>query len=89
MQVQPSSLKLINFKAKWGSCDKLKNIKLNWRICMLPDTVLYYLIVHELAHILEFNHSIKFWQVVEKYCKDYKILRKELKKYDFLTNLYR
>lgn len=89
MQVQPSSLKLINFKAKWGSCDKLKNIKLNWRVYMLPDSLLYYLLVHELAHIIELNHSNKFWQVVEKYCKSYKQLRKELKNYDFLTNLYR
>ena len=89
MQVQYSSLKLVNFKAKWGSCDRQKNIKLNWRVSMLPEHIIYYLLVHELAHTVEFNHSANFWKVVERYCKDYKSLRKQLKKYDFLTNLYR
>lgn len=68
-----------NQKTRWGSCSGLKNLSFNWRLVMAPLQVIDYLVVHELAHLMEMNHSGKFWQIVENFCPDYKIHRKWLK----------
>ncbi len=86
---QPSSLSLCDFKARWGSCDAAGNIKLNWRLMMLPPNLRDYVLIHELAHLKEMNHSAAFWKEVQKLCPDYRERRKALKDYSFLTLLYR
>lgn len=68
----------------WGSCSVDHNLNFNYRLGMLPVQIADYVIVHELCHILQMNHSSKFWDEVEKYCPNYKALRKELKTYHFL-----
>lgn len=85
----PQSVALNDFKARWGSCDVSGNIKLNWRLTMLPPPLRDYVLIHELCHLKEMNHSAAFWRLVVRYCPNYKILRKELKSYAFLTLLYR
>ena len=51
-------------KYSWGSCTREGNLSFNWRIVQAPTVVMNYIIVHELAHVLEPNHSHKFWNIV-------------------------
>lgn len=70
-----------NQKNKFGNCSKEKNISLNWRLIKAPMSVLDYIIVHELIHTLEMNHSKKFWSLVRAYYPDYKDAIEWLEKY--------
>ena len=66
-------------KTRWGSCSEQKNLNFNWRLVMAPLAVLDYVVVHELMHLLELNHSKRFWALVEGVCPDYKAHRDWLK----------
>lgn len=66
-------------KTRWGSCSRKGNLNFNYKIALLEERVADYIIVHELCHIREFNHSQKFWDLVAKTMPDYKNLRKKLK----------
>ncbi len=86
--LQFNGVQIKSFKSRWGSCDGGNNISFNYRIFMLPDHIQYYIIVHELCHTLQHNHSDKFWKLVEVWAPDYKRVKKDLRGYDFLTRLY-
>lgn len=73
-----------NHKTLWGSCSKKGNLNFNYRIILLPQKLADYIIVHELCHLQEFNHSKKFWDLVAITVPDHKLLRAELKQ----TGLY-
>ena len=79
MGVQPSQLKLSDAKKRWGSCSGRRSINLNWRLIMLEDRLIEYVVVHELAHLIELNHSPKFWDVVERVLPDHAELRRRLR----------
>ena len=64
-----------NQKSCWGSCSRHNNLNFNYKILLLPSTLADYLIVHELCHLKEFNHSIKFWHLVAQAIPDYKARR--------------
>lgn len=64
---------------RWGSCSKLGNLNFNYRLCLVDPKILDYVVVHELCHLQEFNHSKYFWALVAKKIPDYKNLRKQLK----------
>lgn len=81
---KPISFKICSSTRIWGSCDIKNNIKLNWKLIILPEELQDYVIYHELAHTKEMNHSKKFWGEVEKMCPNYKKCRESLKKYSFL-----
>lgn len=66
-------------KSRWGSCSKKGNLNFNYKIIYLPEKYLNYIIVHELCHLREFNHSKKFWDLVGRKIPDWKILRKEFR----------
>ena len=66
------SIKVKHYKRRWGSCDHLGKLSFNWRIIMTPESVLDYVVVHELAHLLEFNHSARFWHIVETHMPNWK-----------------
>lgn len=87
--LSPADVQVRDFKARWGSCDARGVIKLNWRLSMLPAHLRDYVIVHELCHLRELNHSPRFWQEVARICPQYRACRKELKDFSFLTVLYR
>ena len=73
------SLKIRRMTTRWGVCNrKLKTITLNSRLIEFSIDKLDYVVVHELSHFVHFDHSKNFWNVVSKYCKDYKKIRKEL-----------
>jgi len=79
MELEPTAIKINNAKSTWGSCSSKKSINFSWRLVMADDDVIDYVIVHELAHILEPNHSARFWAIVESYIPDYKERRARLK----------
>ncbi len=59
-------------KSIWGSCSKRKNINISTRLLFAPDDILEYVCIHELAHLIEFNHSERFWKLVETAMPEYK-----------------
>jgi predicted metal-dependent hydrolase len=67
-------------KTRWGSCSHLGNLNFNWRLVMAPLPVMDYIVAHELLHLVEANHSKKFWALVENICPDYRACREWLKK---------
>ncbi len=67
-----------NQKSRWGSCSKTGTISFNYKIALLPPHLADYIIVHELCHLGEMNHSSKFWSLVAKTMPDYVRLRREL-----------
>ena len=74
--VNPKSINIKDFKARWGSCSIEGDIDFHWKIMMAPNRVVDYVVVHELCHLLEHNHSPKFWKHVERIIPDY-VERKE------------
>ena len=73
-------LKVRSMKTRWGVCNRKDNsVTLNLELIKKDHKYLNYVIVHELSHFVYFDHSKKFWTTVEKYCPDYKRVRKELR----------
>lgn len=82
------SIKIISSKTKWGMCDSTKNLYFNYKLLMLPPDLIDYVIIHELCHTKELNHSKNFWRLVEKNLSDYKECTKLIKESNFLIKLY-
>lgn len=78
--VNYNKISVKKLKSKRWSCSSNKNISLNLSLIHLPEKFLSYVIIHEVCHLLEMNHSKNFWSLVEKLCPDYKNIRKEMKK---------
>ena len=87
--MMPADVSVRDFKARWGCCDADGRIRLNWRLVMLPPVLREYVLIHELCHLKEMNHSAAFWKLVGKHCGDYRQRRRLQKKYSFLTRMYR
>ncbi|MDD4126059.1 MAG: SprT family zinc-dependent metalloprotease [Methanomicrobium sp.] len=68
-------------KSRWASCSSRGALNFNLRIAALPPNLRDYIIIHELAHITEHNHSKNFWNIVRNFCPNYKSYRKELSEY--------
>lgn len=66
--------------SRWGSCSSQKNLNFNWRLAFAPVKVLDYVVVHELSHTVEMNHSSRFWDLVAKVMPDYKLSEVWLKR---------
>lgn len=69
-----------NSRSRWGSCSTKKNLNFNYKIVFLPENFLNYIVVHELCHLGEFNHSKRFWNLVEKTMPDYKEVKNKIRK---------
>ena len=74
-----NSFSVRSFKRRLGSCDNKKNISFNWKIIFMPKQIIDYVIIHELCHIIHFNHSKLFWKEVSNFCPDYKIHKSWIK----------
>jgi len=79
MNVTPRSVTVKDYKARWGSCSTSGDITYNWKIIMAPHRIVDYVVVHELAHLLEHNHSDKYWKHVENMMTDFRERREWLK----------
>jgi predicted metal-dependent hydrolase len=66
-------------RSRWGSCSPRGDISLNWRLVTMPDAVRDYVILHELAHLREPNHSRRFWRVMSRICPDWREARRWLR----------
>ncbi|MGQ9820013.1 MAG: M48 family metallopeptidase [Candidatus Kapaibacteriales bacterium] len=89
MKVKYNYLHLSNAKTRWGSCSKNNRISLNWRLIMMPQSVIEYIVIHELAHILYPNHSKAFYKFVEEFCPNYKQQQRLLRDLSFLIKAFR
>ncbi len=79
MAVSYRNITLKEQKTRWGSCSALGNLNFNWKLLLMDPRLLDYVVVHELAHLREMNHSPAFWKIVETYIPDYKERRRALK----------
>jgi predicted metal-dependent hydrolase len=81
MSVTPQQIKLSSARTQWGSCTSKGVVRLNWQLVKMPLHLIDYVVVHELAHLVEMNHSAAFWRVVEAARPDYEKCRTELRSY--------
>lgn len=72
--------RLSQAKTRWGSCNSRGIISLNWRLIQLPLHLIDYVVAHELAHLIEMNHSKAFWEVVGRAYPEYRVMREELRR---------
>jgi len=79
MGLTPSAIKINSAKTRWGSCSSKKSINFSWRLIMANDEAIDYVIIHELAHLIEMNHSPRFWGIVEAVLPDYRKHKAHLK----------
>lgn len=73
-----------NQRSRWGSCSRRGTVSLNWRLIQVPPYVRDYLLLHELMHLREMNHSHRFWREVERVCPDYAAAERWLKQHSDL-----
>lgn len=76
---------VVDQSKRWGSCDTRGRIRLNWRLIMAPMPLVDYVIAHEACHVLEHNHSSRFWRSLETIMPDYEV---RLRKLDRLGHLF-
>jgi len=74
-------IQIRNQKSRWGSCSGKGNLNFNYKIVFLPDELIDYIIVHELCHRGEMNHSRKFWALVEQKIPEYKSIQSQIHLY--------
>ena len=76
-----NQISIRNQSSRWGSCSSKKNLSFNYRLILLPPHLADYVIVHELCHLQELNHSRAFWQLVSRVFPDHREIRREFRKY--------
>ncbi|MBK5244572.1 MAG: M48 family metallopeptidase [Eubacteriaceae bacterium] len=79
MKLKPQSVKINGAKSRWGSCSSKGRLNFSWYLVMADEATVNYVVVHELAHLLEMNHSPKFWKIVEQILPNYQQEKKKLK----------
>ena len=79
LKVEPTSINLKDYKAMWGSCSPKGVVSYNWRIILAPHKIVDYIVVHELCHLIEPNHSSKYWKQVRSVIPDYEHSKEWLK----------
>lgn len=82
-QFTVGEVQIKNYKRMWGVCSRRHDLSFNAKITGLPQEQADYIIVHELCHIGQFDHSKKFWELVAQTTPDYKRIKKDLKLYSF------
>lgn len=83
-----AGLQIRDYKSRWACCTGDNNLKFGYKLMMLPEQLVDYVIIHELCHTLHHNHSKSFWMLVKKFVPDLKKLKSELNEYNFITRLY-
>lgn len=80
-QVDYTGISIRDQRTRWGSCSRKKHLSFNYKIILLPPHLADYVVVHELCHLKEFNHSPAFWNLVAQTIPDYCVYKKDLQKY--------
>lgn len=80
-----NNISIKNMKSRWGSCTGRNNINLTIHLMRLPDHLIDYVLLHELAHTIVKNHSKKYWETLERICADSKQMDKELKPHKIMS----
>lgn len=75
------NISIRNQRTRWGSCSRRGNLQFNYRIIHLPSELIDYIVVHELCHLAELNHSSRFWKLVEREISRHTELRRQLKRH--------
>lgn len=73
-------VRIKNHRSVWGSCSTLQNLNFNYRIAHVPSHLADYIVLHELCHTVEMNHSVRFWGLVAQFLPEWRKLRSELRK---------
>ena len=81
MGVKPGKVFIRDQKTRWGSCSPRGNLNFNVRLIAVPEELLNYVVIHELAHLRHMDHSKEFWQLVGRFYPDYRKAREELRKW--------
>ncbi|MDR3310130.1 MAG: M48 family metallopeptidase [Oscillospiraceae bacterium] len=79
MNAEPSAVKISGAKTRWGSCSGKKSLNFSWRLILADDGAIDYVVVHELAHLTEMNHSARFWRLVAGVLPDYRARQARLR----------
>jgi predicted metal-dependent hydrolase len=82
MGLRHGEIKINNAKTRWGSCNRRGDINFTYRLLFAPEELIDYVVVHELAHLKEMNHSPRFWTVVEQTLPDFRVRRKRLREFE-------
>ncbi|MEL6676885.1 MAG: SprT family zinc-dependent metalloprotease [Bacteroidota bacterium] len=85
---QVAQIRIKDHKSKWGSCSGKRNINLNWHLILLPEPLVDYVIIHELMHLREMNHSQRFWDWVAHFYPAYKKAEAGLKDQQWLIGIF-
>ncbi|HMW50360.1 MAG TPA: M48 family metallopeptidase, partial [Cellvibrionaceae bacterium] len=86
--VYPKRISIKEYRSRWGSCNARKEVQFNWLIALAPAKAIEYVVVHELCHLIHFNHSPAFWAAVGQLMPDYAVWRRWFTSYgDVLWNV--
>lgn len=83
----PAKVSIRSQKTRWGSCSVKGSVNFNWRLIMATPGIIDYVVVHELCHLVEHNHSAAYWALVERALPDYRARRKQLKDAGYLLEI--
>ncbi|MBN1382779.1 MAG: M48 family metallopeptidase [Deltaproteobacteria bacterium] len=84
--VFPQSIRIKEQKTQWGSCSRSGSVRFNWKIIMAPQSIVDYVIVHELCHLIYNHHQTQFWEEVESVIPDYEVKKGWLREHNFIIN---
>jgi len=87
LELYPNGSRISSAQCRWGSCSPSNHLSFSWRLIMAPCSVIDYVVVHELTHMKEKNHSVRFWDIVAKTTPDYKKQRLWLKENGHLLDI--
>lgn len=88
LNTQPKRVCIKEYRSRWGSCNARKEVQFNWLIALAPARAMEYVVVHELCHLIHFNHSAAFWAQVGQLMPDYAVWRRWFTSYgDALWNV--
>lgn len=85
--VEPTGVGIKSFKSRWGSCTAKGRLEFNWRVMMAPNSVVDYVVIHELCHLKQHDHSADFWQIVERVMPSFLEKKAWLKQYEMSLRL--